>query len=144
MLQYAAKINDQEVLDQLKKYDKNAPDFISADYLMTSREVMNRYGIGMTHQNYSMFKMLKDIMLIFKGYTLSEKINYGRGNLFSLQLFYQTFHDNLFETSVSFEVPVYITQGKNDHVTKIPMKSERMSQLYNFLKNSDSTFASNF
>jgi len=116
LLKIAAENNDKKTLETLKQYDPNAPDFPTRDYLMTVRMIMNKYGIGMTHQNFSMSQMLKDVLL-FNGYTLSEKINYAQGSLFSLRLFENAMHDNLFESSASFDVPVYMMQGKYDYVT---------------------------
>jgi len=116
MLQLSTEKNDKDVLEKLKQFDKNAPDFPDNDYLMTSRGMMNKYGIGMAHQNISMSKVVMNVML-FKGYTFSEKINYTRGSLFSLQLFDNAKNDNLFESSASFDVPVYIIHGKHDYLT---------------------------
>jgi pimeloyl-ACP methyl ester carboxylesterase len=129
MLQHATLINDKDALEKLEKYDKNAPDFPSLDYLMTTRGVMAEYGIGGMHQNFSMFKMLKDIILVFKGYTLSEKINYGKGAMFSQKLFYYTFSDNLFESSLSFDVPIYFTHGKYDYVTSYALALEYLDKI---------------
>jgi len=115
MLQHATEINDKAALEKLTKFDKQAPDFPSTEYLITRSLLMNKYGIGMMHQNMSMAKILKD-MLFFRGYTLSEKINYLKGSMFSINvLFNYVLQDNLFESSVSFDVPVYITHGKYDY-----------------------------
>jgi pimeloyl-ACP methyl ester carboxylesterase len=78
--------------------------------------LMNKYGIGFAHEKtISMIDMTK-IILSFKGYTLSEKTNYVRGMLFSqTALWNDVVGDNLFESSTSFQVPVYITQGKFDY-----------------------------
>jgi pimeloyl-ACP methyl ester carboxylesterase len=62
-----------------------------------------------------MMDMAKFI-LSFKGYTLSEKINYIRGMILSqTRLWDNVVGDNLFESSVIFQIPVYITHGKYDY-----------------------------
>ena len=84
MLQHAMEINDESAVKNLKKFDKNAADFPTNDYIMTVRmSLMNKYGIGFAHEKtISTIDMMK-IILFFKGYTLSEKINYLRGMMFS-------------------------------------------------------------
>ncbi len=116
MLQHATEINDNAAIKSLQKFDKNAVDFPSLDYLMNVRmSLMNKYGIGMMHENASMFKTVKDVML-FKGYTFSEKEKYPQGAMFSQKYLWNGLvHDSFFETSTSFQVPVYITHGKYDY-----------------------------
>jgi len=117
MLQHATEINDKAAVKNLQKFDKNASDFPNQDYLMTVRSsLMNKYGIGFAHEKtLSMLDMAKNI-LFFKGYTLSEKVNYIRGMMFSqTTVWNDVVKDNLFESSTTFQVPVYITQGKWDY-----------------------------
>jgi pimeloyl-ACP methyl ester carboxylesterase len=113
MLRHAMEINDKSAVRNLGKFNRNASDFPTGDYIGTVRSpLMNKYGIGMMRENFSMAGLIKDI-LFFKGYTLSEKVNYVKGMSFSLVHLwdYVTF-DNLFESSISFQAPVYITHGK--------------------------------
>jgi len=123
LLELVTEKNDKGALEKLKQFDKNAPDFPSNDYLMNIRGVMNEYGIGMAHQNISMLDFVVNVML-FKGYTLFEKMNYTKGSLFSLQLFDKVINDNLFESSASFDIPVYIMHGKHDYVTSYALARE--------------------
>lgn len=115
MVQHATDINDKKTLKALAKFDSNSPEFPSAPYMMGIRSsAMNRYGIGITHKNFSMMTLVKQL-IFFKGYTLSEKINYLRGSLFSLKyLFHYTKTDVLPLTTREFDIPVYITHGKYD------------------------------
>ena len=116
MLQHAMEINDKPAVKNLKKFNTNASDFPAMDYIGSVRsQLMNKYGIGIMHNNFSMARLIKD-MLFFKGYTLSEKMKFARGSLFSLtHLWNYVVSDNLFESSISFQVPVYITHGKYDY-----------------------------
>jgi pimeloyl-ACP methyl ester carboxylesterase len=67
------------------------------------------------HKNASMLNIAKSILL-FNGYTLSEKMNYIRGMLFSSKyVFPKMISDNLFESSRSFKVPVCLISGKYDY-----------------------------
>ena len=116
MLQHATETGDKSAVNNLKKYDRNSPDFASFEYVMTIRtSLMNKYGIGVMRENYSSIDMFKNVMF-FKGYTMTEKIKYARGSLFSFKcLWYNILKDNLFESSISFQAPVYITHGKYDY-----------------------------
>ena len=54
----------------------------------------------------------------FKGYTLREKINWFHGSDFSMtHLLLIAQNDNLFSSSVRFEIPFYIVQGAYDYMT---------------------------
>ncbi len=116
MLRHATEIADKSAVKNLQKFDKNAVDFPNLDYLTTVRmTLMNKYGIGIMHENASMLKVAKEVML-FKGYTLSEKQKYLRGAMFSQKYLWNNIvHDNLLETDASFRVPIYIVHGKYDY-----------------------------
>ena len=128
LLNLTALTNENKTFEKLKQFDKNASDFPNNDYLMTSRGLLNKFGVGMAHQDISMFTIIKNVML-FKGYTLSEKKNYGKGTMFSLQLFDNAMNDNLFESSASFDVPVFFVQGIYDFVTSYALAKEYLDKL---------------
>jgi pimeloyl-ACP methyl ester carboxylesterase len=114
----ATEKGDTEALAQLAEFDPGAADFPSYKYLMTVRSpLMFRYGIGMTHKPASMTDIAKGL-LMFKGYTVREKVNYIRGGDFGGNvIFPQLLADveNFFVSAVRFEVPVYVVQGKYDY-----------------------------
>jgi pimeloyl-ACP methyl ester carboxylesterase len=95
------------------------------EYIGTVRSsLMNKYGIGIKRDNFSMAGLVKDI-LFFKGYTLSEKIKYIQGMLFSLtHLWDYVVEDNLFVSSISFQIPVYITHGRYDYQVSYTLAQE--------------------
>jgi pimeloyl-ACP methyl ester carboxylesterase len=114
MLKYAEQTNDVDAIAKLKKYNKNAPDFPQVDYMRTVRwELLNKYGIGMTREGVSKMDIAKDLLL-FKGYTIPEKINYVKGLDFSFR-YVQA--DYFMDFSKPIEIPVYIIQGKYDYQT---------------------------
>ena len=111
----ADKTEDTETVKAFVAYDKNSSDFPSNEYLLKVRTTaMNKYGVGITHKNISMFDLSIDL-LYYRGYTLDEKLNYLRGTMLSLNKFPEVMEDNLFKTSTQFEIPVYIIQGKYDY-----------------------------
>ncbi len=130
MLQHATEINDKAAVKKLQKFDRNAVDFPSLDYLAAVRSpLMNKYGIGIMRNNFSMARVTKD-MLSFKGYTFSEKIKFLQGMPFSLITLWGYVQDtNLFETSTSFQVPVYITHGKYDYQVSHVLAREWFDQI---------------
>ena len=116
MLQHAMEINDSSAVRRLNMIDSNSTDFPQIDYIMSTRnQLMNRYGIGLMRKNFSTFNLVMSFVF-FKGYTLSEKINYLRGTMLSIEYLWDyVVESNLFETSTVFQVPIFITHGKYDY-----------------------------
>lgn len=130
MLEEAERIGDDKAKEQLLKFDPTEADFPPAEYIMGIRSsLMNKYGIGIMHENLSMPRLIKN-MLFFKGYTLRDKVGYMRGMLFSQQyLFPSVTADNLFISSKQFEVPVYILQGKYDYQVSYALAKEYCEEI---------------
>ncbi len=123
MLNHAKELNDKEVVKKLDRFDPNGDTFPNLDYLVKGRTaILNRYGIGHLHQYGShpgvTFQEILKTLFVFKGYTVREKIDWFLGADFSmLHLFPVVLKDDLFISSVQFEVPVYIIQGDYDYMT---------------------------
>ena len=130
IIEHATKAEDTKTIRAFKQYDKLAADFPSNSYLLKVRTTgMNNYGVGIKHKEVSMFAIATDL-LYYKGYTFTDKLNYLRGTLFSLNtLFGEVIKDNLFETSIDFEVPVYIIHGKYDYQTSYVLAKEYFNTL---------------
>lgn len=116
MLNHAKEINDKDVIKKLEKYDPYSDDFLSLDYLVKVRTgILNKYKIGHLHQGLAFTDILKSLFA-FKGYTAGEKINWFLGADFSMiHLFPVILKDDLFTSSVKFDVPFYIVQGAYDY-----------------------------
>lgn len=116
MLQTATQTHDQKSIQALKEYNPMAPEFPSIPYLMNVRSpMMNKYHIGIMHRDFSMVELAKELLLL-DGYTFSEKLNYLRGMRFSMQhTFRRVIDDNLFDSSVQFQLPVFVVHGKYDY-----------------------------
>ena len=117
MLRHAKKINDRSAIRSLKKFDRNSPDFPQRDYIMTARtKLMEKYRIGVMRDVSAIDLLIGG--LFFKGYTLSEKINYARGSLFTIEhLLDIVMRADLFERPATFQVPIYILHGIYDYKT---------------------------
>jgi len=115
MLNHAKAIHDQSTIDLLNKYGPSAAGFPPLDYHLTVRnKTLNKYGVGVFHEKRSTLRMLASY-LYFGGYTLGEKINLLKGLRFTEKYLGAASNENLFETSCSFDVPVYFIQGKYDY-----------------------------
>jgi pimeloyl-ACP methyl ester carboxylesterase len=115
LLQHAFAIGETKSVKELQKFDRNAEDFPNHEYLTSIRsELLEKYGVGTIRDNSSMSKLVNDVFG-FEGYTISQKINFGRGSKFHTKhLFPYLFRDNLFQSSTSFNLPVYFLHGKYD------------------------------
>jgi pimeloyl-ACP methyl ester carboxylesterase len=126
MLQQAKEINDNRAIRNLQRFDRDAPEFPSLTYIVSVRTpLMNRYGIGVAHnENLSDFRLGVE-GLFFKGYTFSEKIDYLRGISYSnLHLWDNSKKGNLFESSTSFAIPVFIIHGERDYMVSYALARE--------------------
>ncbi len=126
----ARRVSDMKTVKAFEKYDPYADDFPSNEYLLKVRtNAMNKYGVGIKHKDISMFDVAADV-LYYRGYTLSDKMNYLQGTLLSLDhLFHKIIEDNLFETSTVFEIPVYIVQGKYDYQVSYKLAKEYLDSI---------------
>ena len=126
MLQHATELNDKTAVRDLQKIDKNAFNFPNQKYLMTVRtSLMNKYGIGFAHEKIISTIDMAIIILLFKGYTLPEKINYVKGMMFSqATIWNDVIEDNFFESSATFQIPVHITHGKYDYQVSYTLARE--------------------
>jgi pimeloyl-ACP methyl ester carboxylesterase len=117
MLNHAKEINDKKVIEKFERHDPYADNFPQFDYLLKTRTgILNKYGIGHLHEGGPTFQDILKTFFMFKGYTLSEKINWFIGADFSMvYLFPVILKDNLFESSVKFKIPFYIIQGVYDY-----------------------------
>ena len=117
MVNKAKQIGDKKALKEFEKYNIENESFPENKYILTTRtKYMNKYGIGIMHEeNYKMSKLIKEVLL-FEGYSLSDFVKYGLGGLYSNKtLFKYVLEDNLMDNSYKFEIPVYILQGKYDY-----------------------------
>ncbi|MFT4073764.1 MAG: alpha/beta hydrolase [Dysgonamonadaceae bacterium] len=130
MLQNARKIGDKEVIKKLEGHNPDAETFPDNEYLIKVRTaIVNKYGIGMMHEGVTKTQMLQ-CMLAFKGYTITEKINFLRGADFSMEYLFQlVLNDNLFESSLVFEIPFYILQGEYDYQVSYCLAKEYLDTL---------------
>ena len=128
MINHAKEINDKNAIKTLGKYDPYTEGFPvmqkdghELDYLIDRSKLVVKYGIGNMHkfpQGMTMNRAILRSLFEFKGYTLSEKINWFIGADYSMvQLFPPLVDIDLNASATKFEVPVYIVQGIYDYQT---------------------------
>lgn len=106
MQELAQAAGDARSLEKLAVFDPEGPDY---------NLLLEQYGIGNFRNGPTMPGMLKNLLL-FHGYTLSEKIGCFRGMSLSHRQLNSFVHDNLFESAARLAVPVYFLHGEYDYM----------------------------
>ncbi|KAB8139344.1 alpha/beta fold hydrolase [Gracilibacillus oryzae] len=109
--------NDKKAERKIRKINFDENFYQDKNY----RDVLNRYlikyGGGMKRENYKQKHGLMEILKC-REYTWKEKLNFPRGLFTTYQAFGETIaKTDLVELANSFEIPVYIMQGKYDYQT---------------------------
>lgn len=87
------------------------------DYMTVQRIYVNKFGGGITRDIRGMWPLIR-MVLKAKEYTVSDKLNFMRGCMFSLEnMWNEVIHTNLFNEIDSMQVPVYIFHGQHDYTT---------------------------
>lgn len=107
---------------QFPRKDSSAEEWI--DYLLIQRSFVDKFGGGLHRENSTMWKRLKPL-INNKSYTVSDKVNFGKGVFFSLEhLWSDLVLTNLFEEIDSIAIPVYFFHGRHDNQTVYPVAYE--------------------
>lgn len=127
-----------EIRDDKKAIEKLSaltfPDSLATidqwiDFVMYERMYVSEYGGGVTHESTSMWPVIK-LLLTAKEYTLSDKLSFMSGSMFSLEhLWLDVVNTNLTSKIDSMQIPVYIFQGKYDYQTPYIVAKEFFDQL---------------
>jgi len=130
--QQAKNSNDKKGMEELAvlTLPRQDDDFkIWFDYLSIQREYVNKYG-GSIHDNSTSMTAIIIEFLLSKEYTISDKINYWKGVMFSLEnLGSEMMNTNLFDEIDAIQIPVYILQGRHDYTTPYPQAKKFLEQL---------------
>lgn len=118
-----------EALSKMIFPDSLASSKVWGDYLMKERNYVSQFGGGVTHKMTSMLPLV-GMVLNAKEYTVTDKMNFMKGSMFSLNhLWPEVMQKNLFRDIDSIRVPVYIFQGRYDNQTPYPIAKEFFNQL---------------
>jgi pimeloyl-ACP methyl ester carboxylesterase len=128
----ARKHNDKRAIKTLENL--NFPDSMAGSnawkaFLMKERNYVMRYGGGVTREMRGMGPLVK-MLLTTREYTFSDKMNFMKGTMFSLEhLWMDVINNNLFLEIDSMQVPVYIFQGVYDYQTPYIVARDFFEQL---------------
>ncbi len=127
----ARKSNDQDAIEALSELtfpDLGASDSTWLNYLLKQRIYVAQFG-GSMRNIRGMWPMVK-MLLNAKEYTLSEKMNYMQGSLFSLNhMWREVVKADLLPRIDSMQIPVYIFQGVHDYQTPYSIAKDFYDQL---------------
>lgn len=117
-----------EILSAMTFPDSIAPSSQWIEFLMNERKYVTQFG-GAMRELKGMWPMIK-IVLGTKEYTMGDKLNYIKGNMFSLEkLWPEVINTNLFTEIDSMQLPVYIFQGRHDYQTPYTVAEDFYNQL---------------
>lgn len=92
------------------------------DDLMVQRNLMTKYGGGTFERKDSLMKSLVIPLLTSQEYSLRDVLKFRDGAYFSLKTLWEAVVDVNFFTDVpELAVPVYLTEGRHDQNTPIPI-----------------------
>ncbi len=128
----ARKNNDKKAIKNLESLsfpDSQAGSDVWKAFLMTERNYVMRYGGGVTREMKGMGPLVK-MVFATREYTFSDKMNFMRGSMFSLEhLWLDVINTNLFHHIDSMQVPIYIFQGVYDYQTPYVVARDFYEQL---------------
>ncbi|MEA4912165.1 MAG: alpha/beta hydrolase [Oscillospiraceae bacterium] len=94
----------------------------SMDDMMVQRNLMTKYGGGCYAEKESIWTSMIFPLLRTPEYRLRDFMGYYKGAFFSLEaLWDEVVSFDLFKTVPSLDVPVYLTEGRHDQNTPIPI-----------------------
>jgi len=115
-------------LSEMKFPDSLASSTEWIEFVMKERNFDIQFGGSMRNLT-GMWPMVK-MVLSTEEYTLNDKVNYMKGNMFSLEhLWPEVINTNLFLEVDSMQVPVYIFQGIYDYQTPHAVAKDFYDQL---------------
>jgi pimeloyl-ACP methyl ester carboxylesterase len=127
----ASQQNDKDAVKTLS--EMTFPDSLASstqwiEFVMNERKYVTQFR-GAMREMTGMWPMIK-MVLSTKEYTLSDKVNYMKGNLFSIEnMWADVINANLFVEIDSMQVPVYIFQGIHDYQTPYSVAKDFYDQL---------------
>jgi len=99
------------------------------DYIPTQRAYVSKYGGTVYNSNVSMVDLVIELLLT-KEYTITDKINYMKGIMFSFEnIGSELMNADLFNDINEIQIPVYILHGKHDYNTPYQESKKFFDQL---------------
>lgn len=131
VLNEAKKRGDKKALADLAKIGwPKAGHYASIDDLMVQRDLMTKYGGEDYGESDGIMKSMILPILRSPEYTLTDLWKYYKGAFFCLENMWNEVVDLQFDKTVpELKVPVYLTEGRHDQNTPIPIAEAWFEQL---------------
>jgi proline iminopeptidase len=134
VLNKAKETNNKKAIKELEEigYPENGLYKDLQKGMMTERNwVMHYGGAAWMKTKKDFFPMFIKPLILFKEYTVNDKINYLKGLNFSQELLWDPLmNQQLVDVVKKVEVPVYILQGKHDYQTCFELAKIYFDSLY--------------
>ncbi len=123
VLDEAKKRGDEKALKDLERIGwPQEGRYASMDDMMVQRNLMSKYGGEDYGESDGIIKSVVVPILRSPEYTLLDMVKYYRGAFFSLRAMWDEIVGyDLNVTAPALEVPVYLTEGRHDQNTPIPL-----------------------
>ncbi|MEA5051258.1 MAG: alpha/beta hydrolase [Oscillospiraceae bacterium] len=123
VLDEAKKRGDKKALADLARIGEPVDGlYKSMDDMMVQRNLMTKYGGGCYAEKESIWTSMIIPLLKTPEYRLGDLWGYYKGTFFSLgALWNEVVSFDLFKTIPSLDVPVFLTEGRHDQNTPIPI-----------------------
>lgn len=131
VLEEAKKRSDSKALAALERIGwPKAGHYKSLDDLMVQRDLMTKYGGEDYGENEGIIKSVLLPILKSPEYSLPDVWKYYKGAFFSLKALWEEVVDyDLNESAAELAVPVYLTEGRHDQNTPIPIALDWFEKL---------------
>lgn len=119
----AEKRRDKKALAELERIGAPVKGlYKNLDDMMVQRDLMTKYGGGCWKKSESMMTSLVIPLLLSPEYSLLDLKKYSDGAFYSLRLLWEEVVGfDLLRDVPSLEMPVYLTEGRHDQNTPIPI-----------------------
>jgi pimeloyl-ACP methyl ester carboxylesterase len=121
LLRRAMEENNNKAIRALQNVRVSSQGRISLADLSVVLKWINRFGGSAFYNRQDSFRRLVWTVISFNEYTVCQRINYPRGESFTLRHMYDEVADiNLFDEIRSVEVPIFLMHGRHDY--QVPMR----------------------
>lgn len=130
MLEQYRALGNQKMVKKLEAGVPTLSGPLPAAYDAVRDDAMHGLGIGTTRDMKSIVTGVFLESWLSRDYTLSEKVNYWRGKVFSACALRNTiFATDLTQQVTALEVPVYYLHGRYDYTCSYPLAKEYLEKL---------------